>query len=204
MVRHCSRILWVAGCESNVRRPHRSICRVRADVASGEARAVVRESPIPFAPGVARNARRNRVGRLAFSFRDRVDIEPLHYVFRGGWLYGRPSPGSKLQTLRHNPWVAFEVDEIDGCLTGGASSCTVRCTCSLPRLRARRRRPGIAASRCCAALFPTPAARPTGGIPFGRLSHSRRRNDGAVGRLHRSARAAQAPVSRAQGRHRRQ
>lgn len=54
------------------------------------------------------------MGRMAFSFRDRVDIEPLHYVFRDGWLYGRTSPGSKLQTLRHNPWVAFEVDEIDG------------------------------------------------------------------------------------------
>ena len=56
---------------------------------------------------------RNNVGRLAFSFHDRVDIEPIHYVFADGWLYGRTSPGSKLVPMAHNHWVAFEVDEID-------------------------------------------------------------------------------------------
>jgi hypothetical protein len=57
---------------------------------------------------------RNRVGRLAFSFHDRVDIEPVNYVYADGWLHGRTSPGTKLATLRHHPWVAFEVDEVDG------------------------------------------------------------------------------------------
>lgn len=57
---------------------------------------------------------RNRVGRIAFTFRDRVDIEPVHYVSAKGWLHGRTSPGTKLATLRHHPWVAFEVDEIEG------------------------------------------------------------------------------------------
>ena len=57
---------------------------------------------------------RNVVGRLAFSLHDRVDIEPLHYVFSEGWLYGRTSPGSKLETLGHSRWVAFEVDEVEG------------------------------------------------------------------------------------------
>lgn len=57
---------------------------------------------------------RNHVGRLAFSFHDRVDIEPLHYVFDNGWLIGRTSYGTKLATLRHRPWVAFEVDEVEG------------------------------------------------------------------------------------------
>jgi nitroimidazol reductase NimA-like FMN-containing flavoprotein (pyridoxamine 5'-phosphate oxidase superfamily) len=57
---------------------------------------------------------RNHVGRLAFSFHDRVDIEPLHYVYDNGWLVGRTSYGAKLGTLRHRPWVAFEVDEIEG------------------------------------------------------------------------------------------
>ena len=56
---------------------------------------------------------RNNVGRLAFSFHDRVDIEPIHYVFADGWLYGRTSPGSKLVPMAHNHWIAFEVDEID-------------------------------------------------------------------------------------------
>lgn len=57
---------------------------------------------------------RNTVGRLAFTFHDRVDIEPIHYRFADGWLYGRTSPGTKLAMLAHHPWVAFEVDEVTG------------------------------------------------------------------------------------------
>ena len=57
---------------------------------------------------------RNRVGRIAFTFRDRVDIEPVHYVYAKGWLHGRTSLGTKLATLRHHPWIAFEVDETKG------------------------------------------------------------------------------------------
>lgn len=57
---------------------------------------------------------RNHLGRLAYAFHDRVDIEPLHYGFDNGWLIGRTSYGAKLATLRHSPWVAFEVDEVDG------------------------------------------------------------------------------------------
>ena len=52
------------------------------------------------------------VGRIAYSFHDRVDIEPISYVFVDGWIYGRTSEGAKLTTLRHHPWVAFEVDEV--------------------------------------------------------------------------------------------
>ena len=57
---------------------------------------------------------RNQVGRIAFSFHDRVDIEPIHYVHHGDWLYVRTAPGAKIMTVAHNRWVAFEVDEIDG------------------------------------------------------------------------------------------
>ncbi len=57
---------------------------------------------------------RNHVGRIAFTFRDRVDIEPVHFVYAKGWIHGRTSPGTKLATLRHHPWVAFEVDETEG------------------------------------------------------------------------------------------
>jgi uncharacterized protein len=57
---------------------------------------------------------RNFVGRVAFAFHDRVDIEPISYVFADGWVYGRTSEGTKLTTVRHHPWVAFEVDEIEG------------------------------------------------------------------------------------------
>jgi nitroimidazol reductase NimA-like FMN-containing flavoprotein (pyridoxamine 5'-phosphate oxidase superfamily) len=56
---------------------------------------------------------RNKVGRLAFSLHDRVDIQPIHYVYDHGWLYGRTSEGEKLSTLQHNQWVAFEVDEVN-------------------------------------------------------------------------------------------
>lgn len=55
---------------------------------------------------------RNQVGRLAFSLHDRVDIQPLHYIYERGWLYGRTSEGDKIAALKHNQWVAFEVDEI--------------------------------------------------------------------------------------------
>ena len=57
---------------------------------------------------------RNHVGRIAYSFRDRVDIEPISYVFADGRIYIRTAPGSKLTALAHAPWVAFEVDEVNG------------------------------------------------------------------------------------------
>jgi len=57
---------------------------------------------------------RNHVGRIAYSFRNQIDIEPISYVYADGVIYLRTQPGSKLATLAHAPWVAFEVDEIDG------------------------------------------------------------------------------------------
>lgn len=57
---------------------------------------------------------RHNTGRIAYSFHDRVGIEPIHYVYDEGWLYGRTSRGSKFEILTHHPWVAFEVDEADG------------------------------------------------------------------------------------------
>lgn len=57
---------------------------------------------------------RNSVGHLAFSFHDRIDIQPLHYAYEAGWVYGRTSVGAKLETLAHHQWVAFEVDELRG------------------------------------------------------------------------------------------
>ena len=57
---------------------------------------------------------RHHVGRMAFALGSRVDIEPIHFVFSDGALFGRTTPGTKLTTLKHQPWVAFEVDEIEG------------------------------------------------------------------------------------------
>jgi hypothetical protein len=57
---------------------------------------------------------RHRFGRLAYTFHDRVDVEPIAYVSVGGALVFRTAPGSKLQTLAHHPWVALEIDEVEG------------------------------------------------------------------------------------------
>lgn len=56
---------------------------------------------------------RNHVGRLAFSHNARVEVQPIHYVYVDGWIYGRTCPGIKIESLRHNWWVAFEVDEAE-------------------------------------------------------------------------------------------
>ncbi|WP_420128978.1 pyridoxamine 5'-phosphate oxidase family protein [Longimicrobium sp.] len=58
---------------------------------------------------------RNHVGRIAYAWKNHVDIQPLHYVFDGQWLYGRTSPGTKLDVTGDQWWpVAFEVDEVQG------------------------------------------------------------------------------------------
>lgn len=58
---------------------------------------------------------RNHVGRLAYASKNHVDIQPLHYVYDGQWLYGRTSPGTKLDVTGDQWWpVAFEVDEVQG------------------------------------------------------------------------------------------
>jgi hypothetical protein len=57
---------------------------------------------------------RHYVGRLAYTFHDRVDVEPIGYVYAGRGLVFRTSPGSKLETLAHHPWVALEIDEVEG------------------------------------------------------------------------------------------
>lgn len=56
---------------------------------------------------------RQQVGRLAFAHKDRGDIEPIHYVHDDGWIYGRTAPGTKLEVVTRNRWVAFEVDEVE-------------------------------------------------------------------------------------------
>lgn len=57
---------------------------------------------------------RNHVGRMAYARGNHIDIEPLHYVYANGWLYGRTSPGRKLEVAAREWWpVAFQVDEVD-------------------------------------------------------------------------------------------
>jgi uncharacterized protein len=56
----------------------------------------------------------HHVGRLAYAYKQRVDIEPLHYVVDGEWLYLRTARGTKVSMLEHQPWVALEVDDVKG------------------------------------------------------------------------------------------
>lgn len=57
---------------------------------------------------------RNHVGHLAFLNGRVVDIEPVHYVVDGEWIFVRSAEGTKLAALAHNPYVAIQVDEIEG------------------------------------------------------------------------------------------
>lgn len=58
--------------------------------------------------------RSHTVGRLAFVNGGEVDIEPIHYVLAGQWLFGRTSRGAKRSSLARVPYVALEVDEVYG------------------------------------------------------------------------------------------
>ncbi len=55
---------------------------------------------------------RNRIGRLAYSVHNNVDVETVPYVYDNSWLYGRITPGMKVAPHAHHRFVAFEVDEI--------------------------------------------------------------------------------------------
>jgi nitroimidazol reductase NimA-like FMN-containing flavoprotein (pyridoxamine 5'-phosphate oxidase superfamily) len=57
---------------------------------------------------------RHHFGRLAFHSGARVDIQPVGYVLEGDWLFMRSAFGAKFAALEHNPYVAFEVDEVRG------------------------------------------------------------------------------------------
>ena len=80
---------------------------------SGSARAAPRFDDLSRDECLALLARQH-VGRLAFAFKDHVDIQPIHYVYEDGFLYGRTSEGAKLDTIAHNRWVALEADEVRG------------------------------------------------------------------------------------------
>ena len=57
---------------------------------------------------------RNHLGRLAFFNGETVDIEPIGYALKGHWLYARSAWGAKIESLARRPFVALEVDEVDG------------------------------------------------------------------------------------------
>jgi nitroimidazol reductase NimA-like FMN-containing flavoprotein (pyridoxamine 5'-phosphate oxidase superfamily) len=57
---------------------------------------------------------RNLVGRLVFSCGDRLDVQPIGFVYHRGSIYGRTAPSSRLARMAaRGADVAFEVDEIE-------------------------------------------------------------------------------------------
>ncbi len=56
--------------------------------------------------------RRQRIGRLACSANDRPYVVPISYAYDGTYVYGYTAVGRKLDIMREQPLVCFEVDEI--------------------------------------------------------------------------------------------
>lgn len=119
----------------------------------------------------------SHVGRLAYTFRDRAEIEPIHYAFENGWIYGRTSEGSKLTAIDHNPYVAFEVDEVNGIFDWRSSTSALpHRPVRDPRRRALRTR-GAAGKACSrpqtGGQVASPGDRRTFGRPGSRTSGDR-------------------------------
>ena len=58
--------------------------------------------------------RRHRVGRIGCSANDRPYVVPITYAYDGEFVYGYSGLGRKIEVMREQPLVCFEVDEIDG------------------------------------------------------------------------------------------
>lgn len=65
----------------------------------------------PLTPDEAAEVlRAHRVGRIAYSWRDDVDIVPIAYVYDGHAILARTSDGAKTRTLRHSPVHVLQPD----------------------------------------------------------------------------------------------
>ena len=112
--------------------------------------------------------RRNRIGRLAYTYRNKVDIRPLHYAWRRGWLFGRTSPGDKLMKLTYNQWVAFEIDEIDNGVAADGTTATAAPLDQAFGTTPATASPATRAAPCPAGTVGCPSSRRADPRPLGR------------------------------------
>jgi nitroimidazol reductase NimA-like FMN-containing flavoprotein (pyridoxamine 5'-phosphate oxidase superfamily) len=56
---------------------------------------------------------RHHVGHVGISFHDILRVELAAYVYSDDWIYARMALGDELTTVRHHPWGAFQVDEVE-------------------------------------------------------------------------------------------
>lgn len=56
---------------------------------------------------------RHHIGHIGISFHDILRVELAAYVYADEWIYARMELGDELTTVRHHPWGAFEVDEVE-------------------------------------------------------------------------------------------
>jgi nitroimidazol reductase NimA-like FMN-containing flavoprotein (pyridoxamine 5'-phosphate oxidase superfamily) len=58
--------------------------------------------------------RRHRIGRIACAVNDRPYVVPITYAYDGDCVYAYSGLGRKIDVMREQPLVCFEVDEVDG------------------------------------------------------------------------------------------
>ncbi len=56
---------------------------------------------------------RQVIGRLGCHANGVTYVVPVNYVYKNGTIYAHSAPGKKIDMMRRNPKVCFEVDEID-------------------------------------------------------------------------------------------
>jgi len=54
---------------------------------------------------------RQVTGRLACHCDDETYLVPVNYVYKDGQIYAHSGPGKKIEMMRSNPKVCFEVEE---------------------------------------------------------------------------------------------